>query len=67
MASMLGAIVAPDFAGRIGASATPTAGLLTEAAGLLWLSWRGRTAPTSSMSSGRASWLARARASPSSS
>ncbi|MGW5852284.1 MFS transporter [Streptomyces sp. NPDC055254] len=37
-ANMLGALLAPRLAGRIGATATLTAGLLTEAAGLLWLS-----------------------------
>ncbi|MFF4448470.1 MFS transporter [Streptomyces sp. NPDC001502] len=39
VANMLGAVVAPRIAGRIGATATLTAGLLAEAAGLLWLSW----------------------------
>ncbi|MER6444241.1 MFS transporter [Streptomyces venezuelae] len=39
VANMLGAVMAPRIARRIGATATLTAGLLTEAAGLLWLSW----------------------------
>ncbi|WP_406306628.1 MFS transporter [Streptomyces sp. NBC_00885] len=37
-ANMLGAALAPRIARRIGASATVTAALLTEAAGLMWLS-----------------------------
>ncbi|MFB6576816.1 MFS transporter [Streptomyces sp. NPDC056402] len=39
VANMLGALVAPRISGRIGATATLTAGLLAEAVGLLWLSW----------------------------
>ncbi|MFJ6050601.1 MFS transporter [Streptomyces sp. NPDC092307] len=39
VANMLGAMVAPRITARIGATATLTAALLTEAAGLLWLSW----------------------------
>ncbi|MFD5409012.1 MFS transporter [Streptomyces nojiriensis] len=39
VANMLGAVVAPRISGRIGATATLIAGLLAEAAGLLWLSW----------------------------
>ncbi|MFF4388778.1 MFS transporter [Streptomyces sp. NPDC001552] len=39
VANMLGAVVAPRISDRIGATATLTAGLLAEAAGLLWLSW----------------------------
>ncbi|WP_329105997.1 MFS transporter [Streptomyces sp. NBC_01439] len=39
VANMLGAVLAPRISGRIGATATVTAALLTEAAGLLWLSW----------------------------
>ncbi|MEV6397697.1 MFS transporter [Streptomyces sp. NPDC051907] len=38
VANMLGAAVAPRVARRIGGTATVTAALLTEAAGLLWLS-----------------------------
>ncbi|MFE2479485.1 MFS transporter [Streptomyces sp. NPDC059389] len=37
-ANMLGAVLAPRIARRLGATATVTAALLTEAAGLLWLS-----------------------------
>ncbi|MFG2989679.1 MFS transporter [Streptomyces sp. NPDC048257] len=37
VANMIGAVVAPRLAGRIGAPATLTAGLLAEAGGLLWL------------------------------
>ncbi|MCZ7456138.1 MFS transporter [Streptomyces sp. WMMC940] len=38
VANMLGAAVAPRISGRIGGTATVIAALLTEAAGLLWLS-----------------------------
>ncbi|MFE2548205.1 MFS transporter [Streptomyces sp. NPDC059355] len=37
-ANMLGAVLAPRIARRLGATVTVTAALLTEAAGLLWLS-----------------------------
>ncbi|MFI5669427.1 MFS transporter [Streptomyces sp. NPDC051704] len=37
-ANMLGAVLAPRIARRLGATTTVTAALLTEAAGLLWLS-----------------------------
>ncbi|MFD7082365.1 MFS transporter [Streptomyces sp. NPDC059918] len=37
-ANMLGAVLAPRIARRLGATATVTAALLTEAAGLVWLS-----------------------------
>ncbi|MFB7262402.1 MFS transporter [Streptomyces nojiriensis] len=39
MAHMIGSALAPRIARVIGATATVTAALLTEAAGLLWLSW----------------------------
>lgn len=38
LANILGAVAAPRLSRRIGATATVTAALLTEAAGLLWLS-----------------------------
>ncbi|WP_406739256.1 MFS transporter [Streptomyces sp. NBC_00853] len=39
IAHMIGSALAPRIARAIGATATVTAALLTEAAGLLWLSW----------------------------
>ncbi|MER7827732.1 MFS transporter [Streptomyces sp. NPDC096097] len=39
LAHMIGSALAPRIARGIGATATVTAALLTEAAGLLWLSW----------------------------
>ncbi|MFG2488457.1 MFS transporter [Streptomyces virginiae] len=39
LAHMIGSALAPRVARAIGATATVTAALLTEAAGLLWLSW----------------------------
>ncbi|MFI1065910.1 MULTISPECIES: MFS transporter [Streptomyces] len=39
VAHMIGSALAPRIARAIGATATVTAALLTEAAGLLWLSW----------------------------